>query len=113
MPFSQPALQVIISNMNGLVHIIKETPGVHVYPSQIADFATIELKSMALFPVKAVIREISGKIINKAFYAHEDEMELDLSRLRPGLYEIEITDALKTLGIIKLIKYHQPEQPVN
>lgn len=99
-------LQVIINNLNGMVNIIKESPSVKVYPNQIVDYATIELKSTTLFPVKVEVRQISGKIMNKIFFAHEDEMVVDLSRLRPGLYEIEIMDALKTLGEIKFIKYH-------
>lgn len=89
-----------------MVNIIKESPSVKVYPNQIVDYATIELKSTTLFPVKVEVRQISGKIMNKIFFAHEDEMVVDLSRLRPGLYEIEIMDALKTLGEIKFIKYH-------
>lgn len=102
----QPAFQIIINNLNGLVNIIKESPNVKVYPNQIIDYATIELKSTALFHIKAEVRQISGKIAKKSFFAHEDEMVLDLSRLRPGLYEIEIMDALKSLGEIKFIKYH-------
>jgi hypothetical protein len=99
-------VQVIINNLNGLVNIIKESPCVKVYPSQIVDYATIELKSTALFPVKAEVHEISGKIIIKTIFANENEMKLDLSKLCPGLYEIEIMDALKTIGEIKFIKYH-------
>lgn len=99
-------VQVIINNLNGMVNIIKESPSVKVYPNQIVDYATIELKSTTLFPVKVEVRQISGKIINKIFFAHEDEMVLDLSSLQPGLYEIEIMDALKTIGEIKFIKYH-------
>lgn len=105
-PLLQPTLQVTINNLNGLINIIKESPSVNVYPNPFTDYAAIELKSIVLFPVKAVVRELTGKIINKTFFAHEDEMKLDLSRLRPGLYEIEIMDALKTIGEIKFIKYH-------
>lgn len=107
----QPPYQVIIKNLNGLINVIKESENIAVYPNQIVDHAFIELKSTALFPVKAEVREITGQIIKKVFYAHEDEMELDLSSIRLGLYEIEIMDALKTLGEIEIIKYNLTEKP--
>ncbi len=96
---------IIIRNKWGIVTIIKESTNIRVYPNRIIDHAILEFKCVAHYPVKIEIAEISGKVVDKAFFPEESKKNLDLSTIPPGLYELNITDSAELLAIIRFIKY--------
>jgi hypothetical protein len=90
-----------------MIDIIMASLNIRISPNRIVNKATLELKYLTHFPLKIEVLEISGKIVDKIFFWTDDSKDMDLSRLRAGLYQLRITDSAKIEANVRFIKYHQ------